>query len=238
MKLKKNVLTIALSVAALAFVTLFSSCMKNNNGGNNSEPQGVLSVLHAAPGFEGLDVYLNKNKITTNGTLNYFNGGSLRVTPADYTISFIFPVSGDTVASKQDSLGANYYSAILYDTASQVKLMLIEDQFEQSQNSGDAFLRFLQLSPGSDVVTVYAGKDVYASSRTFADNAGNASLSKFKPLSAGSYSFTAVDAQGDTLGHIEDKTLQGGGAYTLYLSGYKGAPKDSLKQTLNLIQTF
>ncbi len=237
MKMKRNVLTISLSVAALALVALMSSCMKNNDNHSNS-PQGVLSVLHAAPGYGGVDVFLNKNKITTNGTLNYFNGGSLRIDPADYEISFVAPVSGDTIASKQDSLGANYYSAILYDTASQVKLMLIEDQFEETQDYGNTFLRFLQLSPGNDAVTIYVGKDVFVSSRTFADNVGNPSLAKFKPLSAGPYSFTAVDAQGDTLGQVEEKDLQGGSAYTLYLSGYDGAAKDSLKQNLRLIKTF
>lgn len=238
MKMKKNILKLSFGLAALAGVTLFSSCMDNNDD-YTPQPRAALSILHAAPGIGGADIYLNDNKIS-NKVFKFTNHGATPVKPADYKISFVSPVSKeDTLATVSDSLknGASY-SAILYDTASEVKLMLFEDQYANAQSSGATFLRFLQLSPGNDAVTINIDQEEFTANRHFADNLVQPDVAEFKPLSYGKYNITALDASGDTLDHLENAELQGSGYYTLYLSGYEGATEDSLKLQLRLIQTY
>lgn len=237
--MKKNVWKLSMMMAALAGITLFSSCL-NSDDDYTPEPQAGLFLLHAAPGIGGTDVYLNTTKLF-DPVFKFTYHTSRGVKPADYRIAFVSPVSGstDTLAAVSDSLkDRQTYSAILYDTASAVKVMLIEDRFESAQSNGSAFLRFLQLSPGDLSVTVNIDKDQFTANRHFADNVVQPDLAKFQPLSYGTYSFTALDANGDTLGQAESKELVANGYYTLYLTGYEGATEDSLKIKLRLARSY
>ncbi len=237
--MKKNVWKLSMIVVALAGTTLFSSCL-NSDDDYTPEPQAGLFLLHAAPGIGGTDLYLNTNK-PFDQVFKYTYYTSRGLTPDDYRIAFVSPINGstDTLAAASDSLKNRHtYTAVLYDTASAVKLMLFEDRFESAQSSGSAFMRFLQLSPGDLSVTINIDQDQFTTNRHFADNVAQPDLAQFEPLSYGQYNFTALDANGDTLGHVEGEKLVANGYYTLYLSGYEGATEDSLKIKLHLARSY
>lgn len=216
--MKKNVFL--LSLASIAGMTLFSSCLKHND--TKSTPSSAISVLHAAPGEPALDFYINSDKITST-PLPYTKGGSLQEASGTYNFNFVNPANSDTVVHAQDSLKpGKFYSFIVYDTTTPLKLMTIQDDFATSQDASSSYIRFLQLVPGNDVVNVYIDSVKSFSSRTFADNLADASRSKFSLVSQGSHDYTAVSAAGDTLGQLTNIALRPGGAYTVYLSGIHG----------------
>src|SRR5690625_3023523 len=236
--MKRNVLTSSLAILALTSVTLFSSCLKNDDN-FEPEPKAGLFVLHAAPGIGGMDILLNNEDLTNGNALGYSYHGTISVDPNDYNIAFVKPVGKDTIASAGDSLRDGHnYSAILYDTGSAAKVMLFEDQFDQGQSGGSSFLRFLQLSPNDEAVSIHIDQDEFTSNRHFADNVADGSKAKFNPISAGQYNITALNATGDTLGSIDGAKLATRGYYTLYLGGYKEATVDSLKVDLNLVRSY
>lgn len=228
--MKRNVCL--LSVATLAGMMFFTSCLKDNND-SGSTPKAGVSVLMASPDAPPMDLYFNQTKIA--GGLVYNQNGFTSSDVGNYTISFVNTSTGDTLNQVSDSLSPAYYSLIMYDTASKRKALLIQDQFEQSQNT-DAVIRFLQLSPGADVVNVYQGTTKLFDQRTFADNVQDASQSKFKPIAQGTYSFYAVTDGGDTLGSIKDVPLTSN-AYTLYLSGLPNHT-DSLGVKLRIMTNY
>lgn len=237
MKMKRNMWKLSMTMIALAGITLFSSCLDNDDDFTPT-PQAGLSFLHAAPGIGGVDIHLNTDKIT-QGAFSFTNFAGLPVKPDDYRIAFVTAANKDTIATVTDSLRDGHsYSAVLYDTLSAVKVMLFEDEFEEAQSSGAAFLRFLHLSPDNDAVSIYIDNDEFISNRHFADNKIQSDLAEFKPLSSGQFSITAIGANGDTLGQVEDAQLQGNGYYTVYLSGYAAATVDSLKVKLRLSRTY
>lgn len=232
--MKKNIFLV--SVVALTGMTLFSSCLKNK-GGSKATPSSAISVLHAAPGSPSLDFYINSDKITSS-PLPYASGGSLQQAQGTYSFNFVNPASGDTLAHSQDSItGGRFYSLVVYDTTSPLKLMVIPDQFESTQDQTASYIRFLQLSPDNNSVNVYVDSVKAFADRTFADNLQDPSRSKFMVVSAGSHNYTAINAAGDTLGHLSKITLRTGGAYTIYLRGIP-AESDSLGVKLDIFANY
>lgn len=232
--MKKNMFL--LSVVTLSMVTLLSSCLKNNSD-SDSKPQAAISVLHAAAGSPSLDFYINSDKITT-APIPYADGGSLQKRAGNYSFNFVDPTSGDTLAHSQDSVtSGQFYSLIVYDTTSPLKLMVINDQFESTQDPTASYIRFLQLSPSNDPVNLYVDSVKAFAGRTFADNLQDPSRSNFVTVSAGNHSYTAINAAGDTLGRLSDITLRTNGAYTLYLRGIPGE-SDSLGVKLDILANY
>lgn len=229
--MKKNVFL--LSLAALTGMTVFSSCLKSNSN-NNTQPQAAVSVLQASPDAPPLDLLYNTTKVAS--AITYNQNGLTYPQPGNYDISIVNTNTGDKLAEISDSIQSAYYSLVIYDTAANRKIMLIQDQFEENQDPSKAFLRFLQLTPGLNPVDIYMDSVKLYSGRTFADNLQSSSLAQFKAISAGTHSFYALDANSDTLGTIKDVNL-GAHAYTIYLSGLQGRT-DSLGVTLRGIINF
>lgn len=229
--MKKNVFL--LSLATLAGVSLLSSCLKNSSGGNNA-PQAILSVLQASPDAPSLDLYYNTQKVASAVTYN--QNGVTYAQPNNYKISLVNTSTGDTLNQITDSIQSAYYSLIVYDTAANRDIMLIRDQFEQTQDQSAGFVRFLQLAPGLQSVNVYMDSVNMFQGRHFADNLTNSGLAEFAAISSGKHSFYALSDQGDTLGTLKDITLSTS-AYTIYLSGLSGRT-DSLGIKLRAMQNF
>lgn len=222
-----------LSLVCAGGLTLLNSCLKQNN--TPQQQQARISVLQASPAAPGMDLYFNGSKMNTSQVINYASGGSLAQNAGNYSISFTNTNTGDTIVNHMDSISAGgLYSLIVYDTGSRRDFMFFPDQFAQTQDNSDAFIRFLQLSPDSSYTDLYMGTEKEYTRRGFADNLQDASLAAFKPVAQGSYTFTAINTTtGDTLGSLQNVNLYGGSAYTLFLQGIAGRT-DSLGVKLNI----
>jgi hypothetical protein len=237
--MKKNVFVFSLvSLVCLSSLTLLNSCLKQNDN-TQQQPSSLVSILQASPGAAGMDLYFNQDKITTQ-PLPYTGNGSNPFPAGNYKISFVNSTSGDTLVQHRDSIEAGqFYSVIVYDTASKMKLMFFKDQFNFSQDQSSMYLRFLQLSPDAGPVDVYVGTTKTYSQRTFADNVIDPTRGVFAPLAQDNYSFTAVSSStGDTLGQLSNIGLSAGRAYTLFLRGLASHTQDSLGLRLSIMLNY
>lgn len=237
---KQNWIKIPSTLIALALLFFVSSCSPKHSGSDEQpEPQSGIFFLHAAPGVGGMNVSLNDTKLNSDETLSYTKTFGLNVIPNNYEIQFTHPVSGNVVAEAADSLQGGYiYTAVLYDTASSVNLMLFKNLFEETDQTTGSFVNFLNLDPDNPSVTIKVdGEDVFLN-RTYADNVTNPDLAKYKVLSPGTYSIKAFDADGELIDEVEDATLELGGAHVLYLSGYEDADKEDLEPKLHFFRAF
>jgi len=233
--MKKNVCVFSLfSLLCAGGLTLLTSCLKQTS--TPTQQQARLSVLQASPDAPGMDLYFDGTKMNTSQVIHYASGGVLPQNAGNYSITFTNAETGDTIINHTDSIAAGgLYSLIVYDTGASRNFMFFADQFGQTQDNTDAFIRFLQLSPDSGYTDLYVGTTKKYAQRGFADNLQDPSRASFEPISQGSYSFTAVSTTtGDTLGKLENITLYGGSAYTLFLQGIAGRT-DSLGPKLNIM---
>lgn len=222
-------------VLCLSALTLLSSCLKGDD--SPGRQNGVISLLQASPGAPPLYLYGNENKMTTE-PLKYLVRGPLTPTVGNYVFSLVNFNSGDTLVRLADSVEPAYHSMIIYDTASAMKIMYFTDQFDNSSDGNSAYIRFLQLSPDADPVDVYVNEDKTYSHRLFADNLIEPSLAKFTPIDAGTYSFAALNAQGDTLGSLSGITLSGQAVFTLFLRGLASHSQDTLGLKLDIMNNY
>lgn len=233
--MKKNVFAIA-SIALLCFgaLTLLSSCLKTNN--KMPTLTGVVSVLHADPNAPTMNVVFNGSNL---GTLSYGQPGVTQPTVGNYTISFVNPVSNDTLNQIADSIGANYYTLVLYDTTSPAKVMFFQDQIDQPTSQQNVYVRFFQLSADAGPVDVVMDSTQIYTGRTFADNVSNPQLSKFSQYSQGYHSFAVLSSSThDTLGKLVGIPLLAGNAYTVFLQGVANGASDSLGLKLKYMPNF
>ncbi len=234
--MKKNLFAYLLMFLVCAGgMTLLNSCLKTNN--TPAKPAGVVSVLQAAPGAPAMNLFFNTNNL---GSLSYGGyGATPPQTVGNYTISFVNASTGDTVSQVHDSIGAAYYSLILYDTTSPAKAMFFQDQYPQPQSQTDTYVRFLHLSPGTGAVNVFMDSTELFQGRTFADNLTNTDFSRFSTYSQGYHSFVVLNAaNNDTLGKIANLPLRAGYAYTVFLQGTSKSSNDSLSVKLNAMPNY
>jgi hypothetical protein len=238
--MKKNVFVFSLvSVLCLGSLTLLNSCLKHNDT-TPQQPVALVSVLQASPGAPYMDLYFNGSKINTGQVIGYATAGQLRPKAGNYDISFVNSVTGDTILHRQDSItGGQYYSMLVYDTASARKVLLFPDKFDQAQDASSAYIRFLQLSPDAGPVELNIGTTQYA--RHSFEDVMDPSNAKFNIITQGTYSFTAINpSTGDTLGTASG-ALAGGAAYTVYLRGlasHTNTATDTLGLKLALMQNY
>lgn len=240
MNTEKKTSLLTKSILGLSLLTTFAWSSCDHKDVTPPAPTTFLSILHAAPGRGAVDIALNGQQIT-NKALGYGLGGAINIKPDNYKVSFIAPGSGTEIANAEDSLGVDaLHSAILYGTGADTKVMLIKDVLEQPSNPNSSFpyLRFLNLSPGSQNVKVMIGQDEYASGRSFADNIEHPELANFKTITTGTYSFTVLTNEGDTLGQLKNQALNPGGAYTVFLDGYENAPQEEDTIAVYMVRSY
>src|SRR5699024_6162638 len=133
------------------------------------------------------------------------------------------------------------YNAVLYDTGSVAKVMLFPNTVkdEGGQSSG-AFMRFLQLSPDLNGVTLRMDGTPISENRNFADVANDPQKAEYFSKSGGNYSFSVVDQSGNLIDKIENKKLESGAGYTIFLDGIDStkATTDSLAWKLRITRTL
>lgn len=231
---------LSLSVAAAALVvTSLAGCLKNNDNAN--QPGAGLSVLQASPTNVGMNLYINDEKINSQGPITYPAAGFQNIKTGNYVFSLVNASTGDTIAQAEDSLQSAYYSLIVFDTGYATSIALFQDEYQTGSSNSGYFIRYLQLSPDAGTVNFYLNTQtdtmLVSSNREFADFVGISDYSVFNGIDEGVYNFTAVDANnGDTLASLANVAIppQNANVYTLMLRGLRSHTDDSLALKLTL----
>lgn len=203
------------------FITLgLSSCMKNNDNNTPIYISGV-SLVHASPTTEKLDVYINNTKASVE---NFAFG-----TKMDYLNAY----SGDrqfTVAKKgepekltskvlklEPQLG---YTVFLVDRLETVDFLSLKDNLLKP-DEGKAKVRFVNLSPdgGALTLTVAGAATDVAANKSFKE------FSDFENITPGdkiTFNLKSV-ASGNVDATLADVKIEAGKIYTLYAKGLKSS---------------
>lgn len=205
-------------IAAFALAIGFASCSKTK-----STPIQIsgLSIIHASPTTEKLDVYIDNTRATATdfafGTkMDYLNAysGNRRVDVAKQGTSVSLK---SEVITLDPQLG---YSLFVIDKLENVKFLLLKDDLT-APATGKAKVRFVNLSPDSDPLdlAVVGKTDPIATNKAFKD------FSTFEVIDAADkVTFNVKNkTTGAILATLTDVKIETGKIYTVYAKGLKAS---------------
>jgi hypothetical protein len=211
---------------------MLSSCLKDHGSNTPLPPVALLTVIQASPGQPPLNFSINGNRVN----LNVMNFGDNIDYFSAYTGKRIFmfstTASGTTVISDTATLKQNVaYSLCLVNKVSTPQLLLLKDTISQPA-SGNAGLRFVNLSPDAPAVDLaIKGGSVFVANTSFKG------FSTFKAIQGNNYSFEIRKAGTTTvLATLNNVSLNTGFVYTVYLQGLAAAT-DATKLNASLVTT-
>ena len=220
----------AIIAITLLCVTL-TSCIKSTNPGP-LPPTSLVTVIQASPDEPGLYFNLNGSQVNQypllfGQGLEYFSAYS-----GQRTANFNNAQTNAVVATASITLNTNgAYSLFLDNTTSKPGILLLADTLVKPA-SGDASLRFIDLSPDAPTANlVIQGGKTMDSNRSFEGH------SSFLPINGNtSYTFNVVNAStGAVLATSTAAYLSAGSVYSIVFEGLAASTNSTDKLTTVLI---
>ena len=205
-------------ITALLITLSFTSCMKDDFDNTPVYISG-LSLVHASPTTENLDVYIDNTRANTAdfgfGTkLDY-----LRAYSGSRTITVTKKGLTTSLTSEQIKLAPDSgYTAFIVDKFETIDLLTLKDDLDKPA-TGKAKIRFVNLSPdGGALNLAIAGATTdLADDREFKEYSGFVVVD-----AAASVTFNIKDkATGTVQAAVSDVKVEDGKIYTLYAKGLK-----------------
>lgn len=216
-----------LSKLALCMVAIVSlaSCDLEDDVNNNYTPlvpdTAFGIIANASPNSGDLYFYADANLInnsalnfgSANGYYNFYTGDRVLTLKND---------AGTTLATSNITLTAGqYFSAFAVNTFEDIELVTYQDSLEYPA-ANHAYVRFINLSPDSEGVTVAT------TSQNFATGLEFKAATDFIDVTSGTYAFTFTDpATGEVLFTTPTYDLYPGAIYTIYTKGFVTPPTGS-----------
>jgi hypothetical protein len=172
---------------------------------------------------------LNSDLVNTWSSIQYGNSlGYINAFTGLRTANFDNAFTGGQILSDTMTLRQNvYYTLFLANTAAHPQALLLTDTLKQPA-SGDATVRFVNLSPDAGAVDL----QVKGTSTTTIANKSFTGHSGFVSVSAGGSFSLQVNSAGTStaLASLSNVNLVNGGVYTIWLFGLKNSstPADNL----------
>lgn len=165
-------------------ITLFTSCLKDDNRGDTQPDVAGLMALNLAPDKPLIGVSLSGNKL--NSTLPYtsFTGGYVGIFPGKRSTSAFDANSGNIFATETYTYEPNkYYSLFVTGARGTYKNIIVNDRLDSlSGMAGKSYIRYINAIPDSSksLITINDGKDTVISKQV-----GFSSVSAFVPVNTG-----------------------------------------------------
>ncbi len=222
-------LTLVIYVTLLCL--LLTSCIKNANPGP-LPPTSIVTVIQASPDEPALTFFLNGNQVNQTPLLfgegiDYFSAYS-----GQRTANFYNAETMVLVATAQITLNTNgAYSLFLDNVSTKPGIFLLPDTLVKPA-SGDASLRFIDLSPDAPAVNL-----VIQGGKTMDSNRSFQGYSSFLPINGNtSYTFNIVNATtGAVLATSTATYLTAGSVYSIVFEGLVAPTNSTDKLTTVLI---
>ncbi|HLK28558.1 MAG TPA: DUF4397 domain-containing protein [Puia sp.] len=247
----KTILALLLGFSAVAFINACSK--KDNNTTPPATQNAYVSVTNASPSSNVYAVYSDTMNIYSSGTLGYgtttgISGGNPyeTIVAGNHTIKLTSGGSTVLLDSNGTFTGNNYYSFIVYDTGENLKTLSLKDNLT-APSSGNAEVRFLNLSPNSTALNVWLiNTDTTMKDSVQFSNVGYAgtgsvsadSLASFKTVTAGTYKVLVNSIANLNLFMMDSITLSSGKIYTLYSKGYVNGINNTDSLGVGVINNF
>ncbi|MGN6638095.1 MAG: DUF4397 domain-containing protein [Mucilaginibacter sp.] len=221
---------LAIIASVICLVLTLSSCLKDHNT-YYAPPAASVSFFQAAPDQAAIDLYFNNNKVNWNpitygNGLYYFNAYTGLRTINIYSSSTDTKLYSDTMTLKQN----NIYSLFLVEPNGQPQIVSLNDTINQPA-SGQASIRFVDLSPDAPNVDLALNGNVQVSNRGFKG------FSSFESITGDKIYNIEVRQKGAStvLASLSNVTLNTGGVYTIVFSGLANGTTSNDKLTVNYI---
>jgi hypothetical protein len=213
-----RVMTGMLACVALAGMV---SCNDFDDPQVEQVPVAFVSLYHASPNAPDLSIQVDNQQIN-NSPLDYSEyTGYLRFRTGDRNLKFgPFGASNVAIDSTLTLTEGNAYSVFVVDEYDGASLLVLNDNSEEPA-TGKAKIRFLNLSPDSEEMTLLANGEAAA---WFSDQAFK-ETSTFTEVDAKDYDFQVTSTtSGDDVLSIPDINLRPGWFYTIVVRGYETPP--------------
>jgi hypothetical protein len=210
-------------VGLLASVSLvMGGCLDDDSNSDIINiPVSYVSLYNASPNAPALNVVVDDRLINNNAPLRYAdNTGYLRFYTGKRTLEFgPYGANNVTLDSAVTLVDNRVYSIFVVDNYEKAELLVLNDSSAAEPAAGKAMLRFINLSPDADPLTLKVK-----------DAAGN--LTEAQPFK-GATAFLEVDAKAYNLEVVADGTsvlnipnvsLPAGAYKTVLVRGYKTPP--------------
>jgi uncharacterized protein DUF4397 len=225
----------------LVSLALGTGCAKTGNMVSNN-PLTYLSVINEANGTGAVTVFINDTLATGGGGIGAgtFFPRYTGIRPGTYDIKFKTAVTDSLLseipASVYDTL--NFYTLLVFNVpgSGAVQSLKIWDDFSMISNSLSNY-RFFNLCPDYPNVDLYFNSTLVQQGRVTADNVINTGFNSFQTVAGGPYTITAKVAGTDSvIVTASNQALSTGNAYTIFLSGKKGATSTTNQLQINVLQ--
>lgn len=216
-------------------------CAKTGNNFLTNNPVTYLSVINEANNSGTVSVFFNDTLATSNGiAAGTFFPKYTGIRPGHYDIKFKSAVTDSTLSEIPTSVfdTLNFYTLLVYNIpgSGAVQSIKIWDDFSSISNSL-ANYRFFNLSPDYPKVDLYFNSTVVQQGRLTADNVASTNFNNFQTVAGGPYTITAKVAGTDSvIATASNQGLMMGDAYTIFLSGRKGATTSNNQLQINVLQ--
>jgi hypothetical protein len=190
----------------------------NNANNNNQQMNSYVRVLHAAPNAPSVDIYANGSLIINDLAYKEYSD-YLPIPSNNYNIK-LYPVGqmNTPVIDTNIFVPANtVFTIAAIGTLPNLSLFPIQEP-PNGQNSGNACVRFIHLSPNAPNVDIKLpdGSTVFS-------NVGYKNISTYTCVPGGSYSFIVTPTGTDTeVLTVPDVPLEENNFYSIYAVGLVG----------------
>ncbi len=195
----------------------------NDDDGPQVDPTPVafVSLYHASPDAPDLSIVVDDQQINTY-PLDYSEfTGYLRFRTGDRNLKFgPFGASNIVIDTTVTFTEGSVYSVFVVDDYNDARVLVLNDNSENPAD-GKAKIRFLNLSPDSEEISLLANGESGAlfSGQAFSET------SDFTEVNAGAYNFQVTSTGGgDNVLSIPDINLRPGWFYTIVVRGYENPP--------------
>lgn len=224
-----NIMKIKALFAVAALSVAIASCSKDEND-YTPQPISGLSIYHASPSPEKLDVYVGNGKANDASTsyadfvfgnkMEYLNvySGERQVTVRKKGTEPIL------LTEKFDFDPQIGYSLFIVDNLATVKFLMLKDDLTKPE-SGKARVRFVNVSPDAGALNLnIEGKDTdLVTNKLFKE------FSAFETIDAADkVTFNVKNTTGGALAvKIQDVKIESGKIYTIWVKGLKATTDDT-----------
>ena len=152
---------------AFLLATMLTSCLKDKNTNQATQPTSVMAFIDVSPDAPSLDLYQNGNIANTSAIsygsgLSYFTTYTGNVKTAVYTTGSSTSLATDTLTL----LANHYYSLFLANTIAKPDFILLADTLSTPANA-QAQIRFLNASASAGSVDLVIKGSVLTGNKAY-----------------------------------------------------------------------
>jgi len=195
----------------------FTSCDIDDDNNNTNPPAETVAygvIVNASPNSGDLYFFADSNQVNNTGLSYTGANGYYNFLPGNRQLS-IKNAAGTVLATDSITLTAGqYFSTFAVNTFDNIELVSYTDSLRYPA-ANKAYLRFINLSPDANGITITSPTATYATGLTFKQS------TNFIEVPGGTYDFTfSGTASGDSLFTDTAVNLYSGHIYTIYTKGF------------------